>query len=116
MLEVTQGVGTADPNGFVFGGQRYLVFKNAFGHDAQRTSFLAITPVGPEGGGPRKWTDLLDSTGRDENDVEGSALVLSPRLGEGGEGRFVLFFTAGTLDTLNLRIEYATSEEVMDPM
>jgi hypothetical protein len=105
----------ADPNGFVFDGQRYLMFKNAFGHDAQRTSYLTITPVRPEGGGPGKWTDLLDLTGSDEDDVEGSALVLNPRPGEGGERRYVLFFTAGRFDNLNLKIEYATSQEVTGP-
>lgn len=88
-----QGVGTADPNGFAYEGERYLVFKNASGHDPQQTCYIAIEKVEANGYTPvagSKWTDLITSTAADEKDVEGSVLVKNP-----SNGGFVLVFTAG---------------------
>jgi hypothetical protein len=90
-----------------------LVFKNASGHDPGKTCYIAIERVEANGYAPvpgSRWIDLLDSTSADENDVEGSVLVRNP-----SNGNFVLFFTAGTYNTTNLRIEYATAEKVLGP-
>lgn len=108
-----KGIGIADPNGFTYDGDRYLVFKNASGHDAQQTCYIAIEKVEANGYTPAagtKWTDLINSTHADENDVEGSVLVKNP-----SNNGFVLFFTAGTYNTTNLRIEYATAEKLLGP-
>ena len=103
--------GTAGPNGFTHAGERYLVFKNASGHDAQHESYIAIEQVGADGFTPLSpLTDLLNSTHADDNDVEGPALVQNP-----SNGGFVLFFTVGTFNATDLRIEYATSEAVRGP-
>lgn len=107
-----QGAGTADPNGFVYNDTRYLVFKNASGHDPEHQSYIAIEGVQSDGYTPTtQWIDLVNSTAADDRDVEGSCLAVNPSTPD----NFVLFFSTGTFNTSDLKIQYATASSLLGP-
>lgn len=107
-----QGDGIADPNLLRYKNDNYLVFKNASGHDPQKQSYIAIESVKANGfTSTSRWTDLINSTDADQRDVEGPCLVANPAV----NNQFALFFTTGTFNTTNLRIEYAVSNQIDGP-